>query len=85
MNEQGTKVTIIGHDIVENGKVITGHYKIVEWGFIFSSKEIAEEYANTHIERNGMIEKIQFFHALISLLNGIRAWVYYKFNNSVYP
>ena len=33
------------------------HYKIKEWGYVFSSKERAEEYANTHIEKNGVIMK----------------------------
>jgi len=33
------------------------HYKIKEWGFIFPTKSEAEKYANTHIEKNGIIVK----------------------------
>ena len=50
--------TIEGHSIIENGKLIAGLWKIREWGYVFSSKEIAEEYANTHEEKNGIIIKI---------------------------
>lgn len=52
------KLTIEKYDIIENGKIIEGHYKIKEWGFVFSSKEVAEEYANTHKETNGQIIEI---------------------------
>lgn len=51
-------ITIEPHIIIENNKIIIGHFKIKEWGFIFSSKEDAEEYANTHTEKNGLIIKL---------------------------
>ena len=31
------------------------HYKIKEWGYIFSTKEEAEKYAKKHKEINGVI------------------------------
>ena len=33
------------------------HYKIKEWGFVFTTKADAEKYANEHIEKNGIIIK----------------------------